>query len=121
VGVIDVDWDKFLTILLTGLTPVVPHCVLLAAVITVIGAPLPGGGPRQFQRGDPWRRFKYGSRDVIMCRAGHRWKEGSFWPGDAARKPPQTAITCTRGHEAGRPCQATARRCAVATTRTREP
>jgi hypothetical protein len=77
-GVIDVDWDKFLTVLLTGLTPVLPQLAVLAAVIIVVGAPLPGRGPRLFQREDPWRRFKYGSRDVVMSRAGHRCEGAVF-------------------------------------------
>ncbi len=52
------DWDTFLRVLIAGLTPVLPQFALMAAVIIVIGAPLPGRGPVLFQPQDPWRRFK---------------------------------------------------------------
>lgn len=72
------QWDKFLESLLSGLSPVLPQFVLIAAVLIVIGGPLPGRGPRLFQKQDPWRLFKYGSRDVVMSRAGHRCEAAVF-------------------------------------------
>jgi hypothetical protein len=77
-GAIGVDWGKFLGVLLTGLTPVLPQFAVLTAVIIVVGAPLPGRGPGLFQRQDPWRRFKYGARDVVMSRAGYRCEGAVF-------------------------------------------
>lgn len=71
-------WDEFLPVLIAGVTPVLPQFALIAAVVAVIGAPLPGRGPRLFQRQDPWRRFKYGSRDIVMSRAGHRCEGAVF-------------------------------------------
>lgn len=72
------DWAKFLSALLTGLIPVLPQFALMAAIVIVISATLPGRGPRLFQRQDPWRRFKYGSRDEVMIRAGHRCEGAVF-------------------------------------------
>jgi len=84
------QWDKILASLLTGLIPVLPQFILIAAVIVVIASPLPGRGPRLFQRRDDWRRFKYGQRDVVMSRAGHRCEGAVFlvWGrcGEAARE-----------------------------------
>jgi hypothetical protein len=77
-GVIDVDWGKFLSVLLSGLSPVLPQFALIAAAIIVISAPLPGRGPGLFPRQDPWRCFKYGARDVVMSRAGHRCEGAVF-------------------------------------------
>jgi hypothetical protein len=72
------QWDKFLASLLTGLLPVLPQFILIAAAMVVIACPLPGRGPRLFQRHDPWRRFKHVSRDVVMSRAGHRCEGATF-------------------------------------------
>ena len=43
----------------------------LAAVL-VLSCPMPGRGPRLFQRADPWRLFKFEARRLVMPRAGHR-------------------------------------------------
>ena len=77
-GIINMQWDKFLASLLTGLLPVLQQFVLIAAVIIAIASPLPGRGPRLFQVQDSWRRFKCASRGVVMSRAGHRCEGAVF-------------------------------------------
>ena len=71
-GVIGVEWDELLGAVLAGFIPFLPQFAAIGALLLVVGAPLPGRGPRTFQRQDPWRRFKHEARRVVMSRAGHR-------------------------------------------------
>lgn len=72
------EWGRLLPTLFAGIAPVLPTLIGIAAVLIVLGCPVPGRGPRLFQRQDPWRRFKYEARRVVMSRAGDRC-EGSVF------------------------------------------
>lgn len=58
--------------LFEGLRPYVPVLVAMVVLVGCLVLPLPGRGPRVFQRRDPWRRFKFASRRAVMTRAGGR-------------------------------------------------
>jgi hypothetical protein len=70
--------DSVLTPLLDGLRPYVPVLALLGALLVVLASPLPGRGPRLFQRRDPWRGFKFTTRRAVMTRAGGRCEAPTF-------------------------------------------
>ena len=72
------DWARVVAALFAGLLPVLPTLLGIGAFLVVIGCPMPGRGPRLFQRQDPWRRFKYESRRVVMSRAGNRCEGAAF-------------------------------------------
>ena len=72
------DWGKLLAAVFAGLAPVLPQLIGGAAFLLVLVSPMPGRGPRAFQRPDPWRRFKYEARRVVMSRAGHRCEGAVF-------------------------------------------
>lgn len=72
------DWGWLLPTLFDGIAPVLPTFVGIAAVLIVLGSPLPGRGPRLLQRQDPWRRFKHETRRVVMSRAGGRCEGAVF-------------------------------------------
>jgi hypothetical protein len=64
--------DSALTPLLDGLRAYVPLLVLVGVLLLLLASPLPGRGPRMFQRRDPWRGFKFSARRAVMTRAGAR-------------------------------------------------
>jgi hypothetical protein len=64
--------DSVLTPLLAGLRAYLPLLVLLGVLLALVSSPLPGRGPRMFQRHDPWRGFKFATRRAVMTRAGGR-------------------------------------------------
>lgn len=68
----EVDWQRVVGTVLAAFAPAIPQFLGIAAFILVTTGPLPGRGPRLFQRRDPWRRFKYGARREVMGRAGGR-------------------------------------------------
>ena len=72
------DWARVLAAVFAGLAPVLPTFLGITAFLFVIGCPMPGRGPRLFQRQDPWRRFKYEARRVVMSRAGNRCEGAVF-------------------------------------------
>jgi len=73
-----VEWERILVAVLAGLTPVLPQLIGIAALVIVLGCPMPGRGPRMFQAQDPWRLFKYEARRVVMSRAGNRCEGSAF-------------------------------------------
>jgi hypothetical protein len=64
--------DYGLSPLFEGLRPYLPALVVLAVLLLLVASPLPGRGPRLFQRRDPWRGFKFAARRAVMARAGGR-------------------------------------------------
>ncbi len=52
-------------------------CLMFLAVLALI-YPIPGRGPRLFQRLDPWRRFEGEARWAVMARAGGRCEGSPF-------------------------------------------
>lgn len=72
------DWGRLISTLAAGVAPVLPQLLAVLAAILVISRPLPGRGPRLFQRADPWRVFKYETRRQVMSRAGHRCEGAVF-------------------------------------------
>lgn len=64
--------DSALTPLLDGLRPYIPLFVVVGVFLILLASPLPGRGPRMFQRRDPWRGFKFAARRAVMTRAGGR-------------------------------------------------
>lgn len=54
-----------------------PALFILLAIVAVVSAPLPGRGPMSRTR-DPWRGYKFASRDAVMQRAGHRCEGAVF-------------------------------------------
>lgn len=72
------EWGRLLPALFAGNAPVLPTLIGIAAFLIVLGCPMPGRGPRLFRPQDPWRRFKYEARHIIMSRAGDRC-EGSVF------------------------------------------
>ena len=72
------EWETLLAAMLAGFIPVLPYFAAMGAVFLVVGCPMPGRGPRFFQRRDPWRRFKYEARRVVMSRADQRCEGTAF-------------------------------------------
>lgn len=72
------DWWVFVSTVLGGFVPVLPHFAGIIAFLVVVRAPVPGRGPRRSQERDPWRGFKYESRRVVMERAGNRCEGAVF-------------------------------------------
>ena len=72
------NWERVIATVLNGLAPVVPLFVLLALFIMVVSGTIPGRGPGWRQRRDRWRGFKYGAREAVMSRAGHRCEGAAF-------------------------------------------
>lgn len=72
------DWQTLLSAMIAGARPVLPQFAAIAALMLVVGCPIPGRGPRLLQRRDPWRRFKHEPRRVVMSRAGNRCEGPSF-------------------------------------------
>lgn len=66
------EWERLIAGLVAGLAPVLPQLLAVVAAVLVFTCPMPGRGPRLSQKPDPWRRFKYGTRRLVMSRAGDR-------------------------------------------------
>ncbi|WP_350339695.1 MULTISPECIES: HNH endonuclease [Nocardioides] len=58
--------------MLGGLRPMLPFLAVVVVLLLVVALPLPGRGPRMFQRRDPWRGYRFGSRREVLERAGGR-------------------------------------------------
>jgi HNH endonuclease len=72
------DWGRLIPAIVAGLAPVLPQLLAVLAVVLVLRCPMPGRGPRLFQRADPWRLFKYETRRLVMSRAGNRCEGAVF-------------------------------------------
>ena len=72
------EWGKLLAAVFAGLSPVLPQLIGGAAFLLVLVCPMPGRGLSAFHRQDPWRRFKYEARRVVMSRAGNRCEGAVF-------------------------------------------
>lgn len=72
------DWWAVLVAVLSGLAPTIPYFAGVVAFLILVSAPIPGRGPHRTQRRDPWRRFKYESRRIVMERAGNRCEGAVF-------------------------------------------
>lgn len=68
-----------MTPFLSVLDPYVPLFVVLAVLVVLFTAPIPGRGPGVFRRRDPWRGYKFGPRRTVMAGAGGRCEAGSFF------------------------------------------
>ena len=64
--------DSGLLPVFEGLRPHLPILLVVGALVALVASPLPGRGPRLFQRRDPWRGFKFAARQAVMARAGGR-------------------------------------------------
>lgn len=97
------DWWTFASTVLSGFVPVLPHFAGIIAFLIVLQAPVPGRGPRRSQGRDPWRRFKYESRRVVMERAGNRCEGAVFlaWGLSRARRRsrPRLPVVPWRSHD----------------------
>lgn len=71
-------WERILMAFLAGIGPFLPQLCLSLLAVLVITYPIPGRGPRLFQRRDPWRLFKGEARRAVMTRAGGRCEGSSF-------------------------------------------
>ncbi len=71
-------WERVLGAFVAGILPMLPQLCLISLAVLVLVCPIPGRGPRLFQRLDPWRRFKGEARRAVMTRAGGRC-EGSLF------------------------------------------
>lgn len=69
---VTLNWHRILIDFGHDLGPCVPWLVVVVVLLAVLFGPLPGRGPRLFQRRDPWRTFKYGLRATVLGRAGGR-------------------------------------------------
>lgn len=70
--------DAGLAAVLEGLRPMLPLVALVGGLLAVVACPLPGRGPRLFQRRDPWRGFKFAARRTVMDRADGRCEGARF-------------------------------------------
>jgi len=61
-----------------GIVPMLPQLTLTFLAVPALTCPIPGSGPRLFQRLDPWRLFKGEARRAVMALAGRRC-EGSVF------------------------------------------
>lgn len=61
-----------------GLQPFLPLLSVLVIGLLLAGSPLPGRGPRLFQRRDPWRGFKFALRRTVMDFASGRCEAPVF-------------------------------------------
>ena len=73
--------------LLDGVRPYVPTLVLLGVLFVLVLSPLPGRGPRMWQRRDLWRGFKFGTRRAVLDRAGRRCEAPMFLAWGRCRAP----------------------------------
>lgn len=72
------DWERILATVVAVIGPMLPQLCLIVLALLVLTGPIPGRGPRLFQRLDPWRLFKGDPRRAVMARAGGRC-EGSIF------------------------------------------
>lgn len=72
------DWERVLATFVAVIGPMLPQLCLIFLALLVLTGPIPGTGPRRFQRRDPWRLFKGDARRAVMARAGSRC-EGSIF------------------------------------------
>jgi hypothetical protein len=70
--------DTGLASLLEGLRPMLPLLALVGGLVVFVACPLPGRGPRIFQKRDPWRGFKFAARRAVMDRADSRCEGALF-------------------------------------------
>lgn len=61
-----------------SIRPWLPLLVPLFGVLVVVSLPMPGRGPRLFQRRNPWRGFKFAARRAVFDRAGGRCEGALF-------------------------------------------
>ena len=64
--------DTVLPSLLDGLRPMLPLLAVVGVLLLLLSCPLPGRGPRMFQRRDTWRGFRFAARRAVLDRAGGR-------------------------------------------------
>ncbi len=115
------DWGRLISTLAAGVAPVLPQLLAVLAAILVISCPLPGRGPRLFQRAGPWRVFKYETRRQVMSRAGHRCEGAVFLAWGRCREAATEADHVYPWSRGGPPARATDKRCVADTTGTRRP
>ena len=51
-------WERVLEAFVAGILPMLPQLCLIFLAVFALTCPIPGRGPRLFQRLDPWRLFK---------------------------------------------------------------
>ncbi len=71
-------WDRVLGAFVAAILPMLPQLSLIFLALLALTCPIPGRGPRLFQRLDPWRRFKGEARRTVMARAGGRCEGAVF-------------------------------------------
>lgn len=72
-------WDRVLGAFIAGVLPMLPQLCLIFLAVLALTCPIPGRGPRVFQRLDPWRLFKGEARRSVMARAGGRCEGAVFF------------------------------------------
>lgn len=72
-------WERIPEAFLAGILPMLPQLCLIFLALLVLTCPIPGRGPRLFQRQDPWRLFKGDARRAVMARAGGRCEGAVFF------------------------------------------
>jgi hypothetical protein len=75
-------WERVLGTFVAGILPMLPQLSLIFLAVLALTCPIPGRGPRLFQRLDPWRLFKGEARRAVMRvddgRMLGRWRRGGF-------------------------------------------
>lgn len=71
-------WERILAAFAAAVSPMLPQLSLIFLALLALVCPIPGRGPRLFQRQDPWRRFKGDARRAVMTRAGGRCEGAVF-------------------------------------------
>lgn len=71
-------WEGILAAFVAGISPMLPQLAAIFVALLALVCPIPGRGPRLFQRRDRWRRFQGDARRAVMARAGGRC-EGSVF------------------------------------------
>lgn len=64
--------------LLDQVPALAPVLAPIALLMLGLAMPMPGRGPRPFQRRDPWRGFKYAPRRTVFARAQGRCEGARF-------------------------------------------
>lgn len=72
-------WERIPEAFLAGILPMLPQLCLVFLALLVLTCPIPGRGPRLFQRQDPWRLFKGEARRAVMTHAGGRCEGAVFF------------------------------------------
>jgi hypothetical protein len=115
------DWGRLIAALVAGVAPVLPQLIAALAAILVLSCPLPGRGPRMFQRTDPWRLFKFEARRLVMSRAGHRCEGAVLLALGRCRETATEADHVYPWSRRGPPAHATEKYCVADTIGTRRP